>query len=411
MSSTTYAIVDCNNFYVSCEQVFNPKLKGKAVVILSNNDGMIIARSQEAKSLGIRMGAALFEYNHFLKTNSLIALSSNFSLYADMSKRVMEVLEQYSNTFEIYSIDEAFVPQIDRETALDLRLKILKWIGIPVSIGIGPTKTLAKIAGEKAKKLTDGVYKFENMEEVNQILKSLPPQEVWGIGEKLKKSLLEEKIFTAHQFATQDLTWVRAKMGITGVKMALELRGIKAFDLQREEKKKSIVVSRSFSPVIRSKVKLEGVLSSFCARAAEKLRKQKSKARFISIFATTSPFESSYESFNWSLNLPFHSSYTPEFISCAKLAIRSFFKEEKPIKKAGILLGDFIDESYFEEDLLGTDLKSEIKLKRMKILDELNSKYPNSKVRFLSQDPQSASKRANISQRYTTSWNELLKIN
>jgi len=416
-----FALIDCNNFYASCEEVFNPSLSKKPLIILSNNDGCIIARSKKAKELGIQMGDPAYLFKERVDRGEIQMLSSNFTLYADMSQRVMQTLESYSPQMEIYSIDEAFFELEDRsadrlcEDGLKIRQKVKQWTGIPVSIGIAPTKTLAKIANETAKKHPEfsGVRVLISQFEIRKQLEKTEPEDIWGIGSALAQRLRTGRIYTACELIDREDRFIQHLIGISGYRTVLELRGISCFPFEEEsEKKQSIVCSRSFGRKVSDIRDLEESVAAFASRGAEKLRNQKSRASFLSVFIATSPFVQPYESRSCHIELPNPTSFTPELIRLAKKGLRSIYRPHFAYKKAGVLLGDFVDENSEQIDYLTPGNENPKKTKLMQTIDRINRRYGKNAVQFAAEglDPSWRSNRANASPKFTTSWNELLKI-
>ncbi len=416
-----FALVDCNNFYASCEEVFNPSLSLRPLIILSNNDGCVIARSQKAKLLGIKVGDPAYLFKERVDRGEIQMLSSNFTLYADMSQRVMQTLESYSPKMEIYSIDEAFFEIEDRladqfrEEGLKIRHKVKQWTGIPVSIGIAPTKTLAKIANETAKKHLefDGVRVLISPSEILKQLEKTELEDIWGIGSALTLRLRKERIYTAAELIGREDRFIRHLIGINGYRTVLELRGLACFPCEEEIKKKqSIVCSRSFGRKVVDIEDLEESVAAFASRGAEKLRLQKSRASFLSVFIATSPFVQPYESRSCHIELPNPTAYTPELIHLAKEGLRSIYRPHFSYKKAGVLLGDFVDEGGEQIDYLTPGNVNPKKTKLMQTIDSINRRYDKNAVQFAAEglDPSWRSNRARASPRFTTSWNELLKI-
>lgn len=420
MSSTRqFALVDCNNFYASCEQVFNPRLEKKPLLILSNNDGCVIARSQKAKELGIKMGDPAYLYREKAEKGEINMLSSNFPLYADMSQRVMQTLESFSQDMEIYSIDEAFFlleENLDlAEDAAAMRRKVKQWTGIPVSIGIGPTKTLAKLASKIAKKEKErqGVMVLTTPEQIEALLKQTAPHEIWGIGSCLSAKLQKQGIYTAQELTSSEDEWIRKTLGTAGYRTVLELRGISCIPLSdEEEKKQSIVCSRSFQLPATSLESLCTSVAAFAARASEKLREQKSLAGFLSVFIATSPFRKPYIGRSCHIQIPFPTAYTPSLIALAKKGLSEIFISGYEYKKAGVLLGDFSNRNAHQLDLFSSEAPSEKKEKAMEVLDRINSRYDKSALRFAAEGikPAWKNKPSRISPKFTTSWHELLQV-
>lgn len=418
-----YALIDCNNFYASCEQVFNPRLENKPLIILSNNDGCVIARSQKAKDLGIQMGDAAFLYKDRVERGEINMLSSNFTLYADMSQRVMQTLSSLSPEMEIYSIDEAFFILEEasdaalREESAQMRSKVKQWTGIPISIGVAPTKTLAKIANKAAKKEKEreGVYVLTDPAAIEERLSKTATEDIWGIGRALSDRLKRKGIYTASQLRKADDVWIRKILGVTGFQTVLELRGTSCIELVNDpEKKKSIMCSRSFAQKIEDFSYLEEAVASFASRAAEKLREQGSLASFLSVFISTSPFQEPYESRSCHINLPNPTSFTPDLIALAKSALSRIYRQGFGYKKAGVLLSDFCDEEISQLDLITPNPSSEKKLRAMEMLDKVNARYDKPAIRFAAEGIERhpwQSLRENSSPKFTTSWHELLRVN
>lgn len=393
-----FALVDCNNFFASCEEVFNPKLSQKPLIILSNNDGCIIARSRKAKDAGIKMGEPAYLYKG---RKDLVILSSNFPLYSDMSARVMETLSSCTPDLEIYSIDEAFM-LLDEDPAR-IRERVKKWTGIPVSIGIGPTKTLAKLASEIAKKRPHGFYYYEE-----HILSKTKLQEIWGIGSNLALRLQRIGIHTAEQLANAPDHKIQQHLGVNGLKTTLELRGIPAFPIQESpEKKQSIVCSRSFGHKVDSLPLLEEAVAYFAARAAEKLRDQQSLSSFLSVFISINHSET----FSSHVTIPTPTSHTPDLIHLAKQNLRKIFRGGVLYRKAGVLLGDFCDVGSQSLDLFAPPPTPK-KEAAMRLLDSINDRFDKSLIQFAAEGIEKTwkSNRSNVSPKYTTSWLDLIKV-
>lgn len=416
-----FALADCNNFYASCEEVFNPKLSRFPLVILSNNDGCIIARSKKAKALGIKMGEPAYLYKDRAQRGEIRMLSSNFTLYADMSERVMQVLEGFSPEMEIYSIDEAFFSFEDEsdesvlKKAIQMRQKVKQWTGIPISIGIGPTKTLAKVANELAKKqeVFHGVCSLISPNQIRSTLEKMPTDEIWGIGSALAHRLKEKRIYTAAQLIDSPDALIQKTLGVVGYRTVLELRGISCFSCNESlEKRKSIVCSRSFKHPLTNPNDIAQAVASFVSRAAEKLRDQKSRAQFLSVFIATSPFIAPYESRACHINLPHPTSYTPELIRFAKDALAQIIRPNLLYKKVGVMLGHFCDDDIEQFNLFGPSSDSPKKTNLMKTMDSINRRYDKNAIHFAAEgmeDPLNGA-RTQVSSSFTTSWNGLLKV-
>ena len=416
-----FALVDCNNFYASCEEVFNPSLSQFPLIILSNNDGCIIARSKKAKELGIPMGGPAYMYKDRVERGEIRMLSSNFTLYADMSQRVMQTLESYAPRMEIYSIDEAFFELEElseeelRNEACRMREKVKKWTGIPVSIGIGPTKTIAKMANELAKKRSElgGVSILISKTAIRAQLEVTEPEEIWGIGHALAERLKANRIYTAAQLIDCDDSFIKKLLGVVGYRTVLELRTVPCFSCSQPiEKRKSIICSRSFKKPITNSSDLENVIATFVSRAAEKLRSQQSRAKFISIFIATSPFIQPYEGRSCHIDLPNPTAYTPELIRLAKEGLKRIYRPQFAYKKAGVLLGDFCDGSVEQMDWITPPTDTPKKRNLMRTIDRINRRYDKTAVQFAAEglDNHLRSSQTQVSPRFTTSWKDLLTV-
>lgn len=331
----------------------------------------------------------------------LVMLSSNFPLYSDMSSRVMETLSTFTPNLEIYSIDEAFM--LLHQDPEAIRAKVKKWTGIPVSIGVGPTKTLAKLASEIAKKKPEGFYFYEE-----RMLTKTKPQEIWGIGPNLGLRLHRIGIHTAEQFALAPDDQIKQHLGINGLKTALELRGIPTFPLQEgPEKKQSIVCSRSFGHKVDSLADLDEAVSYFAARAAEKLRIQESLTAFLSVFISTC----SNQTFSSHLTIPIPTSHTPDLIHLAKQCLRKIFHEGVSYRKAGVLLGDFYNVGSHPLDLFAPP-PTQKKEVAMRLVDSINNRFDKAKIQFAAEGIEKSwkSNRSKVSPKYTTSWLDLIKV-
>ncbi|MDX1921415.1 MAG: Y-family DNA polymerase, partial [Candidatus Caenarcaniphilales bacterium] len=379
-----FALIDCNNFYVSCERVFNPSLKSVPVVVLSNNDGCIVSRSQEAKEIGIPMGAPFFKYERELKISNTKVFSSNYTLYADMSKRVMETIAQLVPEIEIYSIDEAFVkisgnPEQVEKQVREIRSIILKWTGIPVSIGVAKTKTLAKVANHVAKKnkAKNGFHCLFDEEETNRILKDFPVQEVWGIGRRIAEKLIARRITTALRLSQSNDDWIRKQFTIIGLRLIEELRGIPCYELELiPSPKKNIVSSRSFGYPITKQEELEEAVATYTAIAAEKMRKQASVTQFIYVFITTNRFKFNQKQYynSISLKLPSQTDYTPTLINNALKGLKSIYREGYEYKKAGVMLSFLSPKAETQINLFDSkDIEKQSQV--MKVLDKINNQH------------------------------------
>jgi DNA polymerase V len=414
-----FALVDCNNFYASCERVFAPNLKERAIVILSNNDGCIVARSNEAKSLGIPMGAPIFKQKAIIKKHNVAVFSSNYELYGDMSKRVMDSLSLFTPDMEVYSIDEAFLrldylqPRNLYEYCKTIREKILQWTGIPVSIGIAPTKVLAKVANHVAKKKTDGVFDIRCQQKQDDILKSLDADKIWGIARSWSKRLNSMGIYKASELRDASPTIIRKHLSVVGERILRELKGQSCIDLETIQPKKNIISSKSFGKSITKKEPIEEALSNYAARACEKLRKQNSRAQAVHVFVQTNGFRETDRQYN---NAITHTLTTPTsdtriIIEAAKFCLSKIYQHGYRYKKTGIMLLYLIPAS-LEQKQLFVDFDHRPGDHLMEIVDRVNKEQGSDTLFFGAQGVtrEWQMRCGSRSPRYTTQWNELLMV-
>ena len=411
------ALVDANNFFVSCEKVFNPKLDKKPVVVLSGNDGCIVARSQEAKALGIPMGAPAFEYKELFKKYGVVALSSNFALYLDMSRRLMQIIRTFAPACEVYSVDEAFI-LLDGMTEADIlalcakmRQQILQWTGLPVSIGIAQTKTLAKVANHHAKK--QGVFLLTE-EKRKSCLEAFAVHELWGIGRRLAERLQKKEVYNAWALASCNDTWLKKELSVVGLRLAWELRGKACLELDEvEDPKKSISTAKAFDKPIESLDALSAILADYTAYVAEKLRRQQSLASYLVVSLSTNRHADEPQHIqDVSCVLPVPTDYTPTLIESAKAALKSIYKPGYSYKRVGITLGNFVGQGAHPLDLFSKSAQGnrQKESKAMKVLNSINEKWGKKTLYFASQEPRRVRKEF-CTPRYTTSWDELLLVN
>lgn len=377
------ALVDCNNFYASCERVFNPKLWGKPIVVLSNNDGMIIARSNEAKELGIKMGEPLFKAEEIIKKHNVYVFSSNYTLYGDMSHRVMTTLEHFSPEVEVYSIDEAFINleglshQDLTEYCRLIRNTVRKWTGIPVSIGVAETKTLAKLANRFAKRIPSnkGVLNLYGLENKDYYLKNTEVADVWGVGRQYTKLLNLQNIYTAFDLANANEKWIRKKMTVMGLRTVLELRGIPCIEYEYfPPAKKAIVSSRSFGQTVQDISSVKEAVAYFVTRASEKMRCQKSSANLLSVFLRTNPFRKEAQYHNGVLiQLPVPSDSTSELISYAMKGVEQIFRMGYNYYKVGVMLSGLVPTNQSQASFFDTEDRLKM-AKITEVIDEVNKK-------------------------------------
>ena len=375
------ALIDCNSFYVSCERLFNPKIQNVPVVVLSNNDGCVISRSTEAKKLGIRMGEPYFKVKDLVKKNNVQIFSSNYALYGDLSRRVMKVLKGFTDKIEIYSIDEAFLDlshikdEKVEEYGKQIRERVLKWTGIPTSVGISNTKTLSKVANHIAKKNKAGVIFLK--ENIDNILKDFDIADVWGVGRQLSKLYIKNGIDNAYKLKNISNTWVKKSTNVLGAKTVMELRGISCIDLETEEtRRKSCCVSRSFGKKVESLDKLKESITTHCLNASEKIRTDKQTTRAVTIFIRTSPFDKNrkYYSNSITIELPVATNNSIELVKTAITGLGKIYKYGYFYQKAGVILSKLRDASEKELNLLAPILENKSQ-PLMRAIDFTNAKY------------------------------------
>lgn len=419
----TYALVDCNNFYVSCERVFNPALAGRMVVVLSNNDGCIVARSNEAKAAGIPMGAPYHQWRQLLEKNNAAVFSSNYQFYGDMSQRVMGSLAMFAPHMEVYSIDEAFLqldvcaPENLPDFARDSRQRILQWTGIPTSFGLAPTKTLAKIANHMAKKYSeDGVFDMRCPKVQGAVMGHLPVEEIWGISSRRGQRLRQLGIETAWQLRQADPRYIRQHFSVVEERMVLELRGQPCLALEAPAPRKNIMSSKSFGQLVMDLPSLKQALANYAARACEKLRAQHSKTQGVYVFITTNKHRKQDKQYRASLAWGFDSptASTAEVIGLATGLLERLYRPGYKYKKVGLMLLDTVPDSHHQGDLF-TPPPSRKNHQLMAVMDELNSAMGQDTVFHLAQGtakktangPQWQMRRDKRSPCYTTKWTEL----
>jgi DNA polymerase V len=394
---------------------------GKPVVVLSNNDGCVIARSNEAKAVGIPMGAPLFEYEELLNKHNVQVFSANFALYGDMSQRVMSILEQYSPEMEIYSIDEAFLKFDGLEHlnlqnySKELRIKVQKWTGIPISVGVAPTKALAKVANRIAKKFpkeTEGAYIIDTDEKRIKALKWLKIEDVWGIGRQHSKRLISVGVNTAYDFVQLDDAWVKKQMAIVGLRLKQDLQGIPTLGLDALHSKKSIATTRSFEENYTKLEQLQERISTFAVSCAEKLRQQKSCCNSLMVFVHTNGHRKDLPQYsrNIVIKLPFATNSSIELSRFALFALSKIFKDGYHYKKAGVIVQDFTPEDSPQIHLF--ENRDERHIPLMKAVDALNKSYGQQKIRLATQDQKRVwkMKQEKLSPRYTTKLSDIIKI-
>lgn len=413
------ALVDCNSFYCSCEQVFRPDLFNKPVVVLSNNDGCVIARSKEAKALGIPMGAPYHAYQSMIRHHNVAVFSANFPLYADFSSRVMAILNRFSDAVDIYSIDEAFI-QLGGLTdnpigyATTIRSTILKWTGIPVSIGIAPTKVLAKCANQFAKGLpdSDGVFALTHPPVIDAALKQVPVADIWGIGQNLGATLKRHRIHTAYDFKMhanrhQLLKWLTK----VGLQVYDELNGLSCINLHDMNlPRKNIQVARSFRPELTTIDDVQAAMATFVTRAMEKLRAQQSLVQCITVFVRSNPFQPHAQYYRKALSVGFLTATNDTFVVMkgARMALKRVMVSGVSIKKAGVILSEITDDASVQESLFERATVNPL----MAVLDGINQRYGRDTIQLANQKRYTQKRRLPqwVSSRYTTSWADILSV-
>ena len=419
MKKKIFALIDCNAFYVSCERVFNPKLNNKPVVALSNNDGCIIARSKEAKALGIKMGVPLFKVKDIVERENVIVFSSNYTLYADMSRRVMNIISEFAPSIEVYSIDEAFIEltnmNVDYEPYIrQMRKVILQYTGIPVSIGIASTKTLTKVANHIAKddESLEGVCSLIQHKNLDQVLEDTNVADVWGVGRQLSKKLIANGIFNAKLLKNCEDAWVRKMMSINGLKTVSELREISCLNLEETSAtRKSCCTTRSFGKPLINLEDIEQAVTTFARRATERIRGENLTASTVSVFLRTNPFDRNcYYSNSSTTTLSYPTYDTVQIVKTALQLTKTIFRENYKYKKAGVLLSGFYEKGTETKDLFSEARYRSPKL--MSAVDQINERYGSDTIQIATECQMGKwkQKRKNCTQSYTTQLDNVLLI-
>ena len=416
-----YALVDCNNFYASCERVFNPKLREKPIAILSNNDGCVISMSDEAKGLQLPFGAPIFKWEAFCKANGIEILSSNYPLYGDMSSRVMSILQQFTPDVEVYSIDEAFLgfKGFERYNLEDygnqIRQRILKWTGIPVCVGIAPTKALSKVANKIARKFpkeTKGVYVIDSEEKQIKALKWFKLEDVWGIGRALQKRLASKNCKTAFDFTQLSNDWVRKNFSITQWKLKKDLEGVPTLKLDEIKTKRAIATTRSFEYTFSDIDNIKERISTFANSCAEKLRKQESSCHMIIVMLSSDRHKKNLEQHRASKVVKFSFPTDSSLTICkhAVEAVSSIFKEGIKYKRAGVIVTGLVPTFNHQLNIFEHENPKHKPL--MTAIDGINKKYKDHKIKLGNQDLERTRKmrQERLSPRYTTSINDIIKV-
>lgn len=418
-----FALVDCNNFFVSCERTFQPELEGKPVVVLSNNDGVVVSRSNESKAMGIGMCTPFFKIRHLAEKGLLAVRSSNYTMYGDISARVMSILAETAPRLEVYSIDEAYMdftgvrPELVPILCHGIVEKVRRWTGIPVSVGVAPTKTLAKVANHFAKnyKGYKGVCVIDSEAKRLKALELTPIGDVWGIGWRSAPKLRSVGVATALDFVSRPEAWVRKRMGVAGVRTWSELQGSRMVEEENNEKRKSICVSRSFAGPITDYDELSARISDYAGKCAEKLRSEGSAARTVSVFARTDLCREDLPRYSQgaSLRLDVPANDSPSIIGSALKALRMIYKPGYKYKKAGVVMEDIIEASSIQQTLFDFDPEARQKDNVLSsVMDKFNKDGKNV-LRLATQRPGHYSdgmRHEYMSKLYSTDWKQLLEV-
>ena len=416
-----YALIDCNNFYASCERLFRPELNGKPIVVLSNNDGAVIARSNEAKALGVPMGALAFKFESFFLEHNIHVFSANFALYGDMSNRVMAILQEYSPECEIYSIDEAFLKLTGfemydlHEYGQEIQKRVRKCTGIPISVGIAPTKSLSKVANRIAKKHPkelNNSYVIDTEEKRLKAIKWLKIEDVWGIGRKLSVRLKQVGVKTAYDFTQLNDSCVKRNLSIVELRLKHDLNGNPTLGLEDVKPRKNIATTRSFERNLKDLKDVHERITTFAVSCAEKLRKQGSVCTSIMVFIRTNSYRSELEQYNGGtvVKLPFSTNSSIEIAHFAGEGLERIFRKGYQYKKAGVIIMDFKPEGEVQLNLFENSNPKHRQL--MKVVDRLNTAFGQQKIKLASQDQKRVwkMKQERLSPRYTTRWSDIITI-
>ncbi|MBO8439448.1 MAG: Y-family DNA polymerase [bacterium] len=417
-----FALVDCNNFFVSCERIFRPDLNGRPVVVLSSNDGCVIARSNEAKAAGVPMGAPAYQYREVFDKYGVTIFSSNFEIYSDISARVMSILSSYTPDLEMYSIDEAFLDLSGMAGEPDLealgrkiRRHVMKWVGVPVSVGFAPTKALAKVATHIAKKFpqrTGGVYSIDSEEKRVKALKWMPVEEVWGIGRRHARMLADMGVRRAYDFTTMSDGFVKERMSVTGLRLKMELEGQSVIEMDRVQSRKNLTVSRTFETPITDFGELRERITAFAVTAARKLRRQRSLARSAVVYIRTNYHNARVAQYsaNRMVRFDFDTNSDIEIVKYVVKALEEIYRKGYGIKKAGVTLMEFTDE--YAHQLSMFDGRDTRHIELMKVIDRVNGEYGKSSLRLASQAGglRMKLKQENLSPNYTTDIKDIIVV-
>ena len=415
-----FALVDCNNFYASCERVFNPNLQHKPIVILSNNDGCIIARSDEAKKLGIPMGAPIFKYRTLIANHNVKVFSSNYSLYGDMSSRVMSILKQFTPDIQVYSIDESFLKLEGFEGynltdyGISMKNRILKWTGIPTCAGIAPTKALSKVANKIARKYpnqTNGVYVIDTEVKRIKALKWTKIKDIWGIGKKLSNRLATKGCKNAYDFTQLHESWVKSNMSVVESRLQRDLLGMPTLDLEVQKSKKSIATTRTFEKPLKELDEIKERVSTFAFVSGEKLRRQNSHCHMIIVILRSNYFREDLRQHYATkvISLPYPTNSSLVLSNYAIKAIEEVFKKGIEYKKAGIILTGLVPSNNYQLNIFDWENSNHQPL--MKAIDNINYRFSN-KIKLANQDLKKTwkMKQDHLSPNYTTNLQDIIKV-
>ncbi|MDV7188535.1 Y-family DNA polymerase [Lutibacter sp. TH_r2] len=413
-----YAILDCNSFYASCERVFNPSLKDKPIVVLSNNDGCVIARSSEAKSF-IPMGAEAYKFEKDFERYGIHVCSSNYSLYGDLSSRVMNIICQFSPSVEVYSIDEAFfkVDHIKQQDLIkyttEIKETIEKWVGVSVSIGVAPTKSLAKVANKIAKKgfkKFNGICVIDTNVKLEKALKWTAIESVWGIGRRFSKKLLEYNIRKAYDFVQLPDEFVRKQFSVVGLRLKKDLAGDPTIGFEKIQPKKNIATTRTFEYALKDYDSIKERVATFANACSEKLRKQNSEAKFLYVFLKTSLYADDRRSVGTVIALPYSTNSSIIICKYAIIGLQKLFKKGYNYKKSGVVVMGIQPEQVHQFSLFNDENPKHKSI--MKVMDSLNAKYQTPKLKIANQDFKTwKMKQAHLSPKYTTDLNQIMEVN
>lgn len=414
-----YALVDANNFYVSCERVFNPALAGKPVIVLSNNDGCIISRSDEAKALGLKMAEPAFNKKQYLKENNVQVFSSNYALYGDMSNRIIQILKSFSPRIEVYSIDESFLDLSGLEyhnlekLGKEIKQTIKRHIGIDVSIGISRTKALSKIANKLAKKEKNGVCVLNTNRDIDCALRNTLVSDIWGIGRQYHKLLNSNNIFTAYDFIQLNDNWIRKNLTVVSLRLKMELQGISCLPLETVlPKKKAIATTRGFGKLVTNVKYLKEAVSTYATRCSEKLRKQHSVCNMLTVFIHTDPFnKDEYHYLSKTIHIGFSTNSQIELVKFALKGLNLIYRDGLSYKKAGVIVDGLESDISIQTGLFQKmDVKDQMLISEA--TDHINKKYGRDTVKLAIQGngKEWKLKQKMLSGKYTSQWSDIIKI-